>query len=39
MQDSAIFLNTGQKASYFTMLMAMPMRRELRGVLPIRSAT
>jgi hypothetical protein len=39
MQDSAIFLNAGKKALSFTMLMAMPMLRQLRGVLPILSAT
>jgi hypothetical protein len=39
MQDSAISLNAGQKATSLTMCMAMPMRRELCGVLPILSAT
>jgi hypothetical protein len=39
MHDSAISLHAGQKITSLTMYMAMPMREELRGVLPIRSAT
>jgi hypothetical protein len=39
MHDSAIFLHAGQKVTSLTMYMAMPMRGELRGVLPILSAT
>ena len=39
MQVSAISFNAHQRATYLTMTMAMAVRRELRGVLPICSAT